>query len=234
MSTITLENFKEYAVKELVNIYENEFINKDFFHNLIKETFDFYYEGIKTCLKQTKDDEKRIEKNNEKYEENKQIPELKNRIYEDNQIGFYLELEDLKTNKIIGGNGYTGYDLATYEYVLRDNLRQHLLYSYLGDIYKAYDCSEYADEFIDFNSELECVFEEMIEFFKDKSIHEIILDDITLESFNKLNEELAALQYEYQDLKTDYKQLKVNHDDLERFIESRGLKEDFFEYVTSL
>lgn len=60
------------------------------------------------------------------------------------------------------------------------------------------------------------------------------MNTITLEKFNTVEEGFAALQYEHEDLKTDYEQLKVSHDDLERFIESKGLKEEFFEYITSL
>lgn len=60
------------------------------------------------------------------------------------------------------------------------------------------------------------------------------MNTITLEKFNTVVDGFTALQYEHEDLKTDYEQLKVNHDDLERFIESKGLEEEFFEYITSL
>ncbi|GGA96478.1 hypothetical protein ERX37_03500 [Macrococcus hajekii] len=114
--------------------------------------------------------------------------------FNENEVGYYLEFENMTKNKIIGGNGYTGYQYEDYDMSIKAEIRNKIS-EYLMPVYKHYEKLELDEEYNEVESDFISELEESLELFK--------TDDIKVYKHSSKDIELYFIKEENDQLKKE-------------------------------
>jgi len=227
METITIKEYRDTILNELPQeLKETKYLTQNRKVKSIELAYQLIIKKIANCLSKT-------------FENVHNDDDLEFIEYDDNQIGYYLIFDDRQTNKITGGNGYTGYEYASYEMTIKNEIDNQLR-DYLFPVFKKYQYTDDEDNYNDIEAMFISEIEYSLELFKElspdyfKGYNKELELLFNKQEINQLNTELAELLLNNQELKQMNDELECNNSDLNDFIKSKGLEAEYIEFIESL